>query len=274
MEGNVEVTAPVESLSKSRTKTLEAENVALLKHLLEMELRRLKEEAEMDVVLFVGVDGRIFASHIPAVLTPAQYGLLSLWKAQLPYMCAQLRNENMRVSLQQFKQGTVIITGVGDNAFLASLVAKEIEVTSILDRMKRILMGSMVVKHIFELKPLSESMLAKYPKEVAEELAKLSRLLFKERFVHTKEYLRNMEVLELIKKKLATVVGIGSVEEICTMTFNELGTAPKYMTTQLWLIFTERVIKEHVKRAAGEIMADECMRGWMPEIEQKLKSFV
>ncbi|MEM2899167.1 MAG: hypothetical protein QXT63_00090 [Thermoplasmata archaeon] len=264
----------VESSQKARGKTLEAENVALLKHLLEIELRRLKEEAELDMIFFVGVDGRIFASYIPEVLDASQFGLLSLWKAQLPHMCAQLRNENMKVSIQQFKHGTVIITGVGDNAFLVSLISRDVEVTNLLECMKRVLMGSLVIKHIFELKPLSESTLSKYPKEVSEELAKLSRLLFKERFVHTKEYIRNMEVLEFIKKKLSNVVGLGNVDEICTVTFNELGTSPKYMTAQLWMVFAERIIKEHVKRAAGEVMADECMRTWIPEIEKKLKSFV
>jgi predicted regulator of Ras-like GTPase activity (Roadblock/LC7/MglB family) len=131
----------VESSQKTRGKTLEAENVALLKHLLEIELRRLKEEAELDMIFFVGVDGRIFASYIPEVLDASQFGLLSLWKAQLPHICAQLRNENMKVSIQQFKHGTVIITGVGDNAFLVSLISREIEVTNLLECMKRVLMG-------------------------------------------------------------------------------------------------------------------------------------
>lgn|GEM_PF-507872 len=263
-----------QSGQKTRTKTLEAENVALLKHLLEMELRRLKEEAELDMIFFVGVDGRIFASYIPEVLDARQMGLLYLWKAQLPHMCAQLRNENMKVSIQQFKHGSVIISGVGDNAFLVSLISREVEVTNLLECMKRLLMGSLVIRHIFELKPMSESNMSSYPKEVVEELAKLSRLLFKERFVHTKEYIRNMEILEFIKKKLSAIVGLGSVDEICTVTFNELGTAPKYMTPQLWMVFIERIIKEHVKRAAGEVVADECLRSWIPEIEKKLKSFV
>ena len=42
-------------------KTLEAKDVGLLKHMLAMELERLTEKADLDIVLFLGVDGRMFS---------------------------------------------------------------------------------------------------------------------------------------------------------------------------------------------------------------------
>jgi len=95
-----------------------------------------------------------------------------------------------------------------------------------------------------------------------------------ERFDQTKQYRKNTEILEFIKKKLADVVGVGAVDEIITVTFNELGTSAPYMTDQLWRIYLEKVIQKHVRAMSGEIMADECYRTWMPELDKKLRSFV
>ena len=140
--------------------------------------------------------------------------------------------------------------------------------------MKAIIKASTVIKHIFLQKPLTDDALSAYPEEVTEELRKLSRLLFKERFIHTKEYQKNMDILESIKNKIRIVVGKGAVDEILTLTFNEMGVRPANMDRQLWMIFLDKVINSHIKRLGGEIVADECIKTWIPEIEQKLRSFV
>ena len=59
-------------------KTMEAQDVGMLKYLLETELSRLKEETMIDLALFMGVDGRIFSSYIPFNLDSDQYYLLNL----------------------------------------------------------------------------------------------------------------------------------------------------------------------------------------------------
>ena len=59
-------------------KTMEAQDVGMLKYLLETELVRLKDEAEVDVALFMGIDGRIFSSYIPINLEADQFYLLNL----------------------------------------------------------------------------------------------------------------------------------------------------------------------------------------------------
>lgn len=255
-------------------KTLDAENVMLLKHLLEMELRRLREDNGIDIVLFIGVDGRTFASQIPNELSAPQFRLLNLIKGNLPYICGQLYAENLKFSIQQYKKSTVIITGVGDNAFLASLLAKEVDLTNMQGLVKNLLKSSTVLRHVFELRPLTAEAMQGYDEEVVEELKKLSRLLFVEKFEDTRSFKRNQELLADMKKKIGGVVGVGKVEEIITLTFNEMGTTFAYMTNDQWMAFLKAVIEQHIRKLSGDLVADECVRTWIPELERKLKSFV
>ncbi|MCK5561044.1 MAG: hypothetical protein KAJ51_10640, partial [Thermoplasmata archaeon] len=163
-------------------KTMEAQDVGMLKYLLDTELKRLKDEAQIDLALFMGVDGRIFASHIPFTLDPKEYYLLNLVQKNLPHICVQLRSENMQLSIQQYNEGIIVISGIGEVAFLASLISKKHNISEIEGQIKPILKSSAVLKHIFMMRPLKSDELSKYPAEVVEELNNLSRLLFKDRF--------------------------------------------------------------------------------------------
>ncbi|UCE73697.1 MAG: hypothetical protein JSV56_11825 [Methanomassiliicoccales archaeon] len=261
-------------MKKKIDKTLEAENITLLKHLLGIELRRLCSENEIDMAFFMGVDGRTFSSHIPEHLTPMQFHLLNLIKMNIKHICGQLQSENMKVSIQQYKHGTIMISGVGDNAFLVSIIAKGLEVSQIRDLMGAATTTSAVLKHILEVKPINKETIAEYPQEVSDELKKLSRLLFKEQFEHTRDYKKNIEIMNFLKDKIKSVVGVGAVDEIVTLVLNELGTAPAYMNDKLWITFVEKVIDEHIGKQRGDIVADECKKTWIPEVERKIKSFV
>jgi hypothetical protein len=259
---------------KKIDKTLDAENAMLLKHLLDMELRRLREDNGIDIVLFIGVDGRTFASNIPNMLSAPQFHLLNLIKGNLPHICAQLYAENLKFSIQQYKGSTVIITGVGDNAFLASLIAKELDLTNIQGLIKNLMRSSTVLRHVFELRPLTAEAMQGYDPEVVDELNKLSRLLFVEKFEDTRGFKRNQELLADFKKKIGGIVGVGAVEEVVTITFNELGTNFAYMSKEQWMSFLNMVINQHIRKLRGDLVADECAKTWIPELERKLKSFV
>ncbi len=255
-------------------KTLEAENISLLKHLLGIVLRRLCKENNIDMAFFMGIDGRIFSSHIPRQLTPTQFHLLNLIKSNIPHICVQLQTENLKVSIQQFKEGTIMIAGVGDNAFLISIIGQEVEVSSIRDVINAVTVTSSVLLHILEVKPINDEVMADYSSEVSAELKILSRLLFKEQFEHTKEYKKNINILNFLKEKIESTVGVGVVDEIITLVLNELGTAPAYMNDKLWRMFVDKVITDHIRKHSGDLVADECLRTWVPEVEKKLKSFV
>jgi hypothetical protein len=255
-------------------KTMEAQDVGMLKYLLETELTRLRDEAEIDLALFMGIDGRIFSSYIPVDLDTEQYYLLNLVHTNLPHICAQLRSENLQISIQQYDEGVIIISGIGDAAFLACLFTKKHNISEIEGQIRPIQKSSAVLKHIFEMRPLKTDELSSYPEDVVEELSKLSRLLFKERFTYTKEYKKNVEILEIIKKKLETVIGKGAVNEVVTMTLNEMGMQVGLMKKADWMRFLERAIDDHICKMTSDLVADECRRTWVPEIESKIKSFI
>ena len=81
-------------------------------------------------------------------------------------------------------------------------------------------------------------------------------------------------ILEMIKKKLESVLGKGAVNEVVTMTFNEMGMQMGMMKHADWMRFLEKVINDHISRLASDLIAEECRRTWIPEIEMKLRSFV
>lgn len=255
-------------------KRLEAESVSLLRHLLDLELKRVKEENNVDIIMFIGVDGRVFSSHIPDVLDAKQFHLLNLVRGNMEHICMQLKAENLSFSIQQYKGGTVVTSGVGRNAFLILLLTRVLEGSEIQGFHDRIVNASAVMNHIFELRPITPESLSGYDESVAGELQKLSRLLFVEKFDQTRGFKKNMEILAHLKKKLAEAVGVGNVDEIVTITFNEMGTSAKYMTDELWMKFTEKVINEHVRKLSGDMVADKCLKSWVPEIKEKIESFL
>jgi hypothetical protein len=259
---------------KKIDKRMEAETVALLKHLLDLELNRVREENEVDMIMFIGIDGRIFSSYIPNQLTAGQFHLLNLIKANMEHICKQMKAENMTFSIQQYSRGAAVISGVGKNAFLVLLMTRDLDGGAIQKVHDSVVKASVVMNHLFQLKPITPKEMEGYSEDVVEELQKLSRLLFVEKFDQTRGYKKNMEILSYLKGKISEAVGIGNVDEVVTLTFNELGTSARYMSDDQWLEFTEKVINEHVRRLSGDTVADKCMESWVPEVKEKLKSFL
>jgi hypothetical protein len=259
---------------KKIDKRMEAKTVVQLKHMFEMELKRIKEDNGIAILMFVGIDGRVFASIIPPILDPVQFRFLNLVKSNLTHVCSQLQGDNLKVSIQQYELGTVVISGVGSNCFLASIFSKPLSLDTMGPTITNLINGSTVLNHLFEQRPINPENLKGYDKAVTDELAKLTRQLFVEKFDETREYKRNMELLKFLKQKIGSVVGIGAVDEIITVTMNEMGTSPAYMKDKDWLKFVERIIDTHIQTRCGDIVVDECRKTWVPEVERKLRSFV
>src|SRR5438552_8633590 len=97
-------------------KTMGADTVGHLKHLLDTELRRAREENDLDIAMFLGVDGRIFSSSIPDRLEPREYRLLNLLKGNLAHICNQLSGQNMMMSVHRLEAGTLSFPGAEDGA--------------------------------------------------------------------------------------------------------------------------------------------------------------
>lgn len=260
-------------LTKNIDKRMQAGTATMLKHMLDIELRNVQERNDVDAVMFMGVDGRIFSSKIPVDLTRPQYRLLNLVKAHIPYICGQLSTENMQISVQYYGEGTIVIAGVGDNAFLVLLFARDIEFKTMDYILENAQDAGTVLNHLFESRPITQEALKDYNEKVQADLTDLSRQLFVERFDETREYKKNMEILTFVKEKIQESVGVGAVEEIVTFSFNELGTSAAYMNDDLWRAFVENVI-ERIGKMGGEVVAEKFASISVPEIEKKLKSFV
>src|SRR3989442_13930200 len=254
-------------------KTMGADTVGHLKHLLETELKRAREENDLDIAMFSGVDGRIFSSSIPNQLDPREYRLLNLLKGNLANICNQVRGQNMIMSVQQFEAGTIIISGVGERAFLVFLTTKPVEITKMQGVLANVVKTSIVVRHLFESKPITPEVLASYDEAVAGELKRLTRILFVEKFGETKEFKKNKEIAQYLQSKLAALVGPGLLQEIVTMAYNEVGTTAPYMTSAHWERFLTMLL-DRLREIEGDAVAAKAEKEWRAHLKQVLSSFV
>ena len=258
---------------KTLEKTLEAKDVTLLRALIHLAITRLRDEGKIDIILFLGVNGRIYDSIIPEKLDAKEYYLLNTFKANLYTICSQLKGKSMNISIESYGTGTLIISRVGDAAFLSIMITRELEHDELRALIATTHKWSTIINHIFQLKPLSGPEVERYPEDIQKEFHKLSRQLFVESFAHTKQYRKNQKILEYLKKELRSIVGLGMVDEVMTISFNEIGTAPQYMTDDLWPMVVEK-IAARVREMRGEMLADEYYKKWVRDVERIIKSFV
>lgn len=254
-------------------KTMGAETVGHLKLLLETELGRCREDNALDIAMFLGVDGRIFASSIPNELNPREYRLLNLLKGNLAHICNQLSGQNMMMSVEQFEAGTVIISGVGDRAFLVFLTTKPVEITKMQGILANVVTTAIVVRHLFEERPITPEVLASYDETVATELKRLTRILFVQKFGETKEFKKNKEIEAYFRQRLGSLVGPGPLDETITLAYNEVGTSPAYMTRDHWTRFLALLI-EKLREIRGDTVADRAEKEWKTYLDGVLSSFV
>ena len=254
-------------------KTMGAETVGHLKLLLETELRRCREENDLDIAMFLGVDGRIFASSIPEGLDPRQYRLLNLLKGNLAHICNQLSGQNMMMSVEQFEAGTVVISGVGERAFLVFLTSRPVEITKMQGVLSNVVKTSIVVRHLFEERPITPEVLARYDEAVAAELKRLTRILFVEKFEESKSFKKNREIDAFLRTQLGDLVGPGPRDEIMTLAYNEVGTSTAYMAPDHWNRFLDRVV-EGLRAIRGDVVADRAEKEWRARLRKVLVSFV
>ena len=254
-------------------KRLEAESATHLKTLLEMELRRVRDDFGFDISMLIGVDGRIFATSIPDALAAPQYRLLNLVKANLPSICAQLTSEAMTLSLTQYEHGVVLISPVGGRAFLVLLSGKVQDVAAMGPTLAHVRRASEVLQHVFQQRPMSAEALAGYEAETAEELRRLSRRLFVEKFEETPQYRRNMDLHNYLKAELTQAVGVGSVDEFLSHAYGEVGTTVPYVKDAQWARLVDLLVAR-VRESGGDVLAGQCEAKWIRETKRRLKAFV
>jgi len=249
-----------------------AETATLLKSMLDLELRRAREDCGFDIAMLVGVDARIFATSIPDQLTAPQYRLLNLVKANLPSICSQLTREAMKLSLTQYQTGITVIAQVSDRSFLVLLAGRPQEITKMDESVGRVRRAAAVLRHVFEQRPMTPEAMAAYDAETRDELGRLGRLLFVEKFDESPQYRRNMDLMNYLKVELTKAIGVGAVQEALSVSFNEVGTSAAYMKDDQWLRLVELLV-ERVRVGGGDVLAEKCAKTWVHEVKRKLKAF-
>ena len=246
------------------------EDVSLLKFALTSQIKRMYDATDVDVVMFAGVDGRIYASYIPEAIGTKIFELTNLISNNLKHISSQLEMGLLQ-SIIEYKFGTVIFSSVGNGALLISLFTQKADLAA---DMKKIEITREVLQHVFEQRPMTSEQLSLYSEEVTSELHALSKIVFEEMYTQSSEYKKNMEILTDIKVKIATVMGKGEVDQVLAMAFNEIASSAKWMTEDLWLMLIEMIINEQIRPLHGEYIADMCEAEWIPDIKHKLESFM
>jgi len=255
-------------------KSLDAENVALLKQVLQLELDALRTDAGVDVVFLMGVDGRIFASSIPSRLAQDQYRLMERLKGQILHLSAALRRQKLKLQVQSFEEGSVVIAQVGSGAFLAAAKAEGGSVRAMDGVIRRLDVACKAVHHIMQEKGFADKDMKGYSEEVRTELKSLAYRLFREAYDTTKAARKNREIAGFLRRKIKDRLGAGLVDEVMNLAYNELGTTERFMNDKLWGRFVDIVVEKHVRRLSGDIVADVCKRTWTKDIERMIASFV
>lgn len=246
------------------------EDVSLLKFALVAQLKRTHQSSDVDVLLFAGADGKIYASYIPESIGPKIFELTNLITHNLLHVSQQLAM-GLKQSVIEYDFGTVIFSSVGRGALLISLFTGKVDLSGNMDKID---IAKSVMQHIFEQRPMTAEQLATYPEEVAAELRILSKIVFNEMYTQSSEYKKNMQILADIKEKITGVMGRGEVEQVLAMAFNEIASSPKWMTEDLWPLLVEMIINDQIRPLHGDYVADICEAEWIPDIKHKLESFV
>lgn len=256
-------------MSVRKTKD-DLEDVSLLKFALVAQLKRTHQSSDVDVLLFAGADGKIYASYIPESIGPKIFELTNLISNNLLHVSQQLEM-GLKQSVIEYEFGTVIFSSVGRGALLISLFTGKADLS---ENMGKIEIAKAVMQHIFEQRPMTKEQLATYSEEVASELRILAKIVFDEMYTQSSEYKKNMEILADIKEKITSVMGRGEVEQVLAMAFNEIASSPKWMTEDLWPLLLEMIINDQIRPLHGDYVADVCEAEWIPDINHKLESFV
>jgi len=255
-------------------KSLDAEDVTLLKQVLQLELDALRADAAVDVVFLMGADGRIFASSIPRKLAQPQYRLMERVKQQVPHIAASLRRQHLKLQVQTYEEGAVVIAEASRGSFLAAIKVGQGSVKGLDAVIGRTEVACKAVAHLMAERGFSDEEMKGLPDEVRAELKALSYRLFREAYDTTKGARKNREVADFLRKRIRDRLGAGLVEEVMGLTYNELGTTERFMNDKLWQRFVDIVVEKHVRRLSGDIVADVCRRTWSKDVGRMLESFV
>ena len=235
------------------------EDVAVLKHALDFELKLLSEKSDVVVALLVGLNGQVFASHVPNDLNSSDYRLLSLIQANIPYLRKEIAIGNIEQSIARYETGNVVATRVGKGELLLAILPRQ---SSAMEALPQINRSAQVLSHISSQKAITKEDLAQYGEDVVEELGELTRRLYGELEVTgtVGEKKKNEETLEKFKGVLDAIVGKAEADMIMITSSGQLGIQPKRVSPHQWqqfIVLIRQAVAKKAGRYYGEMAENE-----------------
>lgn len=230
------------------------EDVAVLKHALDFELRIMIEKSDIVVALLVGLNGEVLASYVPHDLSSDMYRLLNLVRANIPFLRKEITIGRIEQSIARYGAGNVVVTRVGNGELLLSVLNRDSSVTR---NLPQIYTSAQILSHISNQEPITRGKLVEYGEDVAEELAELTRRLYSE--LEAKgtvgEKKKNEEVLAKFKAILDSIVGQAESDMIMVTNLNQLGIRTKQVSPAQWRQLVSQ-IRDSVQAKAGRHYAE------------------
>jgi len=237
------------------------EDVAVLKHALDTELKILSDKSDVEVSILVALNGQVLASCVPYDLDSGLFRLLSLVRANIPFLRREITLGGIQQSITRYEAGNVVVTRVGKGELLISLLEKHLSVTK---NLPQIYTTVQILSHVSSQKPIGERELSEYGEEVADELAELTQRLYAELESEgvVGERKKNEETLASFRAALERVVGKAESEMIMVIYVNQLGIRTKQVSPAQWRELVA-AIRGAVETKAGRYYAEMIERQLM-----------
>lgn len=232
------------------------EDVAVLKHALNSELKLMSEKSDVVAGLLVGLNGQVLASCVPNDLSSDMYRLLNLVRANIPHLRQEITLGRIEQSITRYGVGNVVVTRVGQGELLLTVLHKDSSVTN---NLPQILTSVQILSHISSQKAITKQELAEYGEEVADELAELTRRLYSELEAQgtVGEMKKNEDSLASFQEILTSIVGRAESEMIMITGLNQLGIRAKQVSVTQWRQLVAQ-LRRSVEAKGGRYYAEIC----------------
>jgi len=232
------------------------EDVAVLKHALNAELRLMSEKSDVVAGLLVDLNGRVLASVVPNDLSSDTFRLLNLVRANVPRLRREITQGRIEQSITRYGVGNVVVTRVGEGELLLAVLHKDSSVTN---NLSQISTSVQILSHISNQKAITKQELVEYGEEVADELAELTRRLYSELEAQgtVGEKKKNEDALASFQSILGAIVGKAESEMIMITGLNQLGIRTKQVSPRQWRQLVAE-LRRSVEAKGGRHYAEIC----------------
>lgn len=231
------------------------EDVAILKYALNFELDIMREKSDVKVALLVGLNGQVLASSVPNDLNSDLYRLLSMVRANIPYLRREMTLGRIEQSITRYATGNVVVSGVGVGELLISIFDKEAPIP---DNLNQIGISSQILYHISKQKGITEEVLEEYGKDISNELKELTHRLYAEleSAGTIGEKKKNEGIIEKFTQVLNSVIGEAESAMVMNEGLNQMALDIRHVSGDEWRALAA-LIRSSVESTAGQYYAEQ-----------------